>query len=1256
MKKLIQLVASVCLLVAPALAQTAPVGYVTLHGSHISDASGNLEANGTIYFAPVTATGAPLSFRVNGNGQAVDTPVSATVTNGVFSLFLADTSLTFPANVCYSVTVVDNVSGNQLLGSGYGCVQPAQNTAVPNTWCASGSCNFDDYPPSLSALQVTTAPNISIGTVTTSAPGSGAAVSVTGEVPNFSLNFQIPQGLAATMAVNSVTNCAPGTPATVTNTGTVTNAELNFCVPTGAPGTVSATGTGGNFATSGTATNGKTVSKLPRVDVTYPDFGSPSSCTYAADSTGINDSTCAINAAVAWAVAQQANGQYPPVYFPEGTYKITSALRLPCFLSYYGDGPSSTTLKQVTNNANAVTVISTTNSLLDPWLCSGSLDDMTVTSSGSHLFTASLVEVNSASGFKLNRLKLFNGGGRGLVLNGSSERTETNDLQIDSVRYPLMMSTDSNEDHFFKTNIDSPGITMDGYCWSQNCPNGVPPNNNWTSAQTLQTITCTSGTCTVVVQGGNSGSALNGDSPIPVDAAFTIAGVSDLTAVNGTWTASTVTNATPSANEYTITASIPGASGAATVTSATFQPTVFPTHRCAVWASGANVAFYGGSIKTLEFTCGVQMWISQNNSINQIYFEGYPINGSARLNANIEEGGLAPKTTLAGSLAWGATGNLALADVSNFPNYVNDPEDDVLNTLDLAMVGPADFAWGSTTCSAYVHTSTGGCVQQGQYEIVGWGSVDGNGNMQVDSRDLSYQGYATSAPSGTVWPAGSLIEMLPANLSYGGGLIANGNHFNAIGQATSPYYSYCNDTGIFICSDVILGNVMDGFAAAPLNVTAGMHGSGALATFLGNTFFSGTSEAQGQGDIKITYSGSLTTLNAGVPNLPGETSEIANNQFGTQLSLPAVIPVQYGGGNNANMAYFDASSGTYINTYIGGYESRVNGASAETSTVGQNPSAMFAWGKQHSGSSCDYDTPAVGGTYAMNSWCELGGVLNPTAGGWQYRVRNSSTGAWYPGFTVTNNNSATPGPTNSVTATVNGNLNVNGTIGGTAGANIPNLSGSNYFSGALGVQGVSIGDLSNLLPYSSNFTASGWDTPVGTAPTITTAQADSWGGTTASEFTFASGTNQYAFEDSGSPATAGTVYNISGWFRGATGTETITLGDTQSSAATFSLSTQWKYYSFSVTASSTQTQRIFELSSSAAESIYVAGVSVTLGSNGDAYLATNGSAVSTPIAAVTVGGDQVLAATTSTPTGTCTPNGYVPVLIGGVVVHVATCD
>src|ERR1035437_1066223 len=187
MKKLI-LFAALAALMIPFASATVPLGYVQLSGTYLQDSTGTMVANATISFAPVNASGVPISYQVNGHGQAIFSPVTALVTGGAFTVQLADTALTNPVNVCFAVTVTDNVSGKSVLGPGYNCVQPAgSGVAVtgPNAWCTAagasgGTCNFDLYIPNEAALVVTqvgpTGPACTNGNTLwngTSAPSSG---------------------------------------------------------------------------------------------------------------------------------------------------------------------------------------------------------------------------------------------------------------------------------------------------------------------------------------------------------------------------------------------------------------------------------------------------------------------------------------------------------------------------------------------------------------------------------------------------------------------------------------------------------------------------------------------------------------------------------------------------------------------------------------------------------------------------------------------------------------------------------------------------------------------------------------------------------------------------------------------------------------------------------------------------------------------------------------------------------------------------
>lgn len=131
---------------APVSAQT---GYMAISSSHLTDFSGSAINNATITWAPTNNAGQPISAHIgsSGGGQGITSALTVNVASGAFSVTVADTVLTSPANVCYNVTVIDNSTGNILLN--YPCVQPGSTGQT--SWCTTTTCNFDAYTPPIPA-------------------------------------------------------------------------------------------------------------------------------------------------------------------------------------------------------------------------------------------------------------------------------------------------------------------------------------------------------------------------------------------------------------------------------------------------------------------------------------------------------------------------------------------------------------------------------------------------------------------------------------------------------------------------------------------------------------------------------------------------------------------------------------------------------------------------------------------------------------------------------------------------------------------------------------------------------------------------------------------------------------------------------------------------------------------------------------------------------------------------------------------------
>jgi hypothetical protein len=99
-------------------------GFTIVTAAHLTDPSGAVIANGTIWFQPCDPQGKACNYRVFPSGQASSQPVSTIVNNGVFTIQLADASLTSPL-IAYAVTVIDNATGNVLLGPKGYLIQPS---------------------------------------------------------------------------------------------------------------------------------------------------------------------------------------------------------------------------------------------------------------------------------------------------------------------------------------------------------------------------------------------------------------------------------------------------------------------------------------------------------------------------------------------------------------------------------------------------------------------------------------------------------------------------------------------------------------------------------------------------------------------------------------------------------------------------------------------------------------------------------------------------------------------------------------------------------------------------------------------------------------------------------------------------------------------------------------------------------------------------------------------------------------------------
>ncbi|HEX3469962.1 MAG TPA: glycosyl hydrolase family 28-related protein [Silvibacterium sp.] len=814
---------------------------------------------------------------------------------------------------------------------------------------------------------------------------------------------------------------------------------------------------GGNM--SGTLNTPNNVNKLSRVDVRHPDFGV--GCPNAADPTGQQDSTCAIQAAIAWSEANPQGHTYPDIYLAAGTYVISSTLYVPCQMHFVGDGPQASILEPTNNSANAIAVYPL-GVAIQPnlWTCNGSLENLSIHALGGHLYTATLVELQNAVGYTISRVRGSNGGGRGLALVGSTERLKAIDTEWDTIRWPIVAT--GNELKFLDTQIASPGVDAIGYCMApNNCVNGVYPGLNWTGTtqsilsasgsggtatyvvsgsptiaaggyftvagltgvtslngtfraisvqantpatgqytltansggtgsagvsgatigtqQTLVSASANGSIATFVVQGGSDAAGSNGISPIVAGHWFTISGIPDLTGLNGVWQVATVSNNAPSSGQYTVTARIP-ANGTATVTNASFKPTILPENHSAFYMSGAAISVLGGSIKALWYAGCFQATSVFSGLIEGFYCEGYPINGQPHLNANITEVGLPFTTTLTGAISNNAA---PVASTSWAPAYVNSPNDiSAAGGGEEVRILPPDWLLGSTAPSAYVPG-----VQRGQYEIA-YAVFSGDGQAHFKTRNFG----GTVSLSNVAWPSGSIVAEIPQP-SYGT-LTVKASHLSAINPPPSggSWAGYCNDTNFLICANTIAGPIPNGYTTFTNSQVAGGGGEASL-TFEGDEWwgFGGSAnEPYGQLFVKVLGSSRITVTNGGSAATSGETSEVATGQY-LANSSPSVVAVQYGDGSSGWVSYSNPQQGTYASNIHGPfYESMVD--SSGDPVLGANPNSSWALGHQFAGSSCSYDTPPSGQAHSTYRFCMKGGPGNTAANaGWEYDIWNGSS-------------------------------------------------------------------------------------------------------------------------------------------------------------------------------------------------------------------------------------------------------------------------
>ena len=733
---------------------------------------------------------------------------------------------------------------------------------------------------------------------------------------------------------------------------------------------------------TGTLATANAVNKLPQVDVRSADFGG------GADPTGVRDSTAAIQAAIAFAMANSPSREanYPVVYLPAGHYKINGTLRIPNMLKLSGDSRSGAILQETNPTASLITVYNATN--CSTYVCYGGVENLTLEGTGKAT-SGTLLELNS--GFvTLRNLHFYNNGGRGLQMNAAAERVMSYDLSFYQVRWPLIMAGDTNEDYFYNTHIVEAGQTNDTvssaflvghYCYSVNCTNGMYATQGTTASPT----------------------------------------------------------------------------------------TIYPDPHASITIDKAvNVSFIGGSVKGSFMQSGVKVWVGTVIRFQNFYHED-PYFGTGTVLATNRAymiGGKGEQTYLTGVLS-GTGVQVAVNDVSWMPQYfqlASDATDDDGDYYPYLIL-PQDYDRSSTAPSAYVSG-----LNKNQYEIVSIEGFTADGMLHIQPTGRHSGG---TAPAGTVWPAGSVIE----EYGIGGATVdLDSAHVEQVQgpQVAGGWKAACDETNSNACGEIMVGYAPDiqlptatpatnqvGFYAPLQDAHDPLPSAGAVLRLRHMEMFNDASGNPTTGMVVAEHRAAISI--DGPINAEGVESQKATvfQTPGTQVSISSAT----------------GGSVVFAPMYSTGYPAAVNLTMADgeemwdserkvfhkhTSLFGPNQQfGQYMSGLEYQNLYCVFDTPATDGGHVANRFCNTGGPsnINGTGPGYGAGIGYDSWNGsgWTSLFRVYGQN-GTGSLVTSVPATFGSNVAVSGTatVAGTLTA-----AGAAKVAGALSVGGALTASLVN---------------------------------------------------------------------------------------------------------------------------------------------------------------------------------------------------
>lgn len=643
-----------------------------------------------------------------------------------------------------------------------------------------------------------------------------------------------------------------------------------------------------------------------------------------------------------------------------------------------------------------------------------------------------------------------------------------------------------------------------------------------------------------------------------------------------------------------------------------------------------NVAFKNMSIKSLAQINGICL-STQVAEVSNVYMESQFVS-----NPSIQTAIQADCQTMdkwVGAAALGTTGAPQITDTTWMPIFVGETAYESAftktKTFDIMC---ADAAPGSSTTCAGDSGHT-----QGTFERITATSVTPDGVLQgvLRCQAGSNSGCTVGTGIGSVWAVG--WHMMEGGYKTGQGApYIHDNHINVSAALNfGSLTGQCNDTiAGQQCADIVVGKKVDGIEVTAPGQPIGFSGinqaAGRNSIRLGqNAFSNQLFGAAGSGAVKVFTSGTIACdvpMEYGGTGVGGGLSQ-ATDDPRVQLLISGPCPYQftnYGSGHYAWGQFTapgwsvqsPALNGSFIAPYF-------------PTNSSDTPGPTFYDGE------CHYSF-GLSGAHSPTRICIKGPPDNDS----QLSFESWSGSAWVPQYV----------------------LHSDGTVTGSNAAQAVAKNVNNNFSTSQSIEGTGIGNLSNLVAQSGNFTASPWhqifaNTFALTADTTDT--PDPWNKNTATKFVFTSGATVAQLANSGTTLLASSVYNVCAWLRGASGGETMNLGLANINGTTLTLTTSWQYLCSTLTTGTVNLDRTgYVQDSGASETFYVAGLSVTTPPTDTVYLATGNTpaAVRTPSASFGPNG-AALGVVPGISTGcTMTLGKFVNTNVPGATLKVPVCD